>query len=87
MPAKMARSAHPPPFGVPGVMAVVRAANQTCQNTGNSQKFAAIRGSSGECRLRGLRKYVTKADVTPTAIVAGYAPFFWTPFFQLGALQ
>jgi FkbM family methyltransferase len=48
MPGKMARSAPLPPFGLPGVTAVVRAASPACQNAGKAQKFAPLRKSSGE---------------------------------------
>jgi hypothetical protein len=46
MPAKMARSALLQPFGMPVEAAVVRAANPTCQNIGNSPKFATVRRKS-----------------------------------------
>ena len=52
MPAKMARSDPLPPFRVPGVMAVIRAASLACQNQGKAPKYARNRESSGESRLR-----------------------------------
>ena len=50
MPAKMARSAPRPPFGAPGMTAIVRAARRSCDNEGKSAKFKRNRGSSGESR-------------------------------------
>jgi hypothetical protein len=50
MPGKMARSAPLPPFRVPGVTAVIRAASLSCQNAGKPQKFRPVRGASGEFR-------------------------------------
>jgi len=49
---KMARSAPPPPFGPPGVAAVVRAASLACQNVVKAQKFVPLQESSEESRLR-----------------------------------
>jgi hypothetical protein len=51
MPGKMARSAPLPPFRVPGVTAVIRAASLSCQNAGKPQKFRPVRGASGEFRI------------------------------------
>ena len=48
---KMARSAPPPPFGPPGVAAVVRAASLACQNAVKAQKFVPLQESSEESRL------------------------------------
>jgi len=42
MPAKMARSAPLPPFRVPGIAAVVRAARLSCQNAGKGQNLREI---------------------------------------------
>jgi hypothetical protein len=52
MPAKMARSAPRPQFGVPGIAAVVRAVRRSCQNAAKAQKFTPVWGSSGEFRLK-----------------------------------
>ena len=56
MPAKMARSAPRPPFGAPGMTAIVRAARRSCDNEGKSAKFKRNRGSSGESRINGFRR-------------------------------
>jgi hypothetical protein len=50
MPAKMARSAPRPPFGLPEVTEAVRASLLTCWKDGNTQVFTPVRGSSGESR-------------------------------------
>ena len=47
MPVKMARSAPRPPFGLPRMTAVVRAAKRSCQNAAKAQKSTTVRGSSG----------------------------------------
>jgi hypothetical protein len=52
MSGKMARSAPPPPFGVPGVTAVIRAASLSCRNAGKAQKCQRNRASSGEFRFK-----------------------------------
>jgi hypothetical protein len=49
---KMARSAPPPPFGPPGVAAVVRAVSLACQNAVKAQKFVPLQESSEESRLK-----------------------------------
>jgi hypothetical protein len=51
---KMARSAPPPPFGPPGVAAVVRAASLACQNAVKAQKFVPLQKSSEESRYIAL---------------------------------
>ena len=52
MPGRMTRSAPQSPFELPEVTAVVRATRLSCQNAGKAQKFTAVRGSSGESRLK-----------------------------------
>ena len=47
MPGKMARSAPRPPFGLPEVTAVVRAASLSCEKAGKAQIFVRVRESSG----------------------------------------
>jgi hypothetical protein len=42
----------PPPFGPPGVAAVVRAASLACQNAVKAQKFVPLQESSEESRLK-----------------------------------
>ena len=44
--------APPPPFGPPGVAAVVRTASLACQNAVKAQKFAQLQESSEESRFR-----------------------------------
>ena len=51
---KMVRSAPPPPFGPPGVAAVVRAASLACQNAVKAQKFVPLQESSEESRLNAI---------------------------------
>ena len=53
---KMVRSAPPPPFGPPGVAAVVRAASLACQNAVKAQKFVPLQESSEESRLINQRQ-------------------------------
>ena len=53
---KMARSAPPPPFGPPGVAAVVRAASLACQNAVKAQKFVPLQESSEESRINNHRR-------------------------------
>jgi hypothetical protein len=50
----MVRSAPPPPFGPPGVAAVVRAASLACQNAVKAQKFVPLQESSEESRLNAI---------------------------------
>ena len=72
MPARRARSAPRPPFGVPRVTAVVRAANPTCQNTGSSQKFTRFGVHPGNPDL--VVKYRLVAGVRPRLGSLGRAP-------------
>jgi len=44
MPAKMARSAPWPPFGAPGMTAIVRAAQRSCDNEGKKRKIQTKSG-------------------------------------------
>ena len=55
MPAKMARSAPQPPFELPEVTAVVRAARRSCQNAGKSAKIHAGSGFIWRIPARALR--------------------------------
>jgi hypothetical protein len=47
---KMPRLSPPPPFGPPGVAAVVCAASLACQNAVKAQKFVPLQKSSEEPR-------------------------------------
>jgi hypothetical protein len=49
---KMPRLSPPPPFGPPGVAAVVRAASLACQNAVKAQKFVPLQKSSEESRFK-----------------------------------
>ena len=53
---KMARSAPPPPFGPPGVAAVIRTASLACQNAVKAQKFVQLQESSEESRITTCRR-------------------------------
>jgi hypothetical protein len=52
MPAKMARSAPRPPFGLPEVPVAVRIALLPCREPGKSRISKPVRESSGESRLK-----------------------------------
>ena len=51
MPAKIARSAHRPPFELPKVMVAVRTSPLSCWKAGKTRIFTPVRESSGESRL------------------------------------
>src|SRR5450830_1382613 len=51
MPAKMARSAPRPPFGLPEVTVAVRTSLLSCRKAGKTPIFTPVRESSGESRL------------------------------------
>jgi hypothetical protein len=57
MQRKMARSAPPPPFGPPGVAAVIRTASLACQNAVKAQKFVQLQESSEESRLMSIVEF------------------------------
>jgi hypothetical protein len=51
MPAKIARSAHRPPFELPKVMVAVRTSPLSCWKAGKTRIITPVRESSGESRL------------------------------------
>ena len=51
MPAKIARSAPRPPFGIPEVSVAVRSSRLSCSKAEKARIFMADRQSSGESRL------------------------------------
>ena len=51
MPAKIARSAHRPPFELPKVMVAVRTSPLSCWKAGKTRIFTPVRESSGESRF------------------------------------
>ena len=51
MPAKIARSAPRPPFGLPEVLVAVRTSRLSCGKAGKARIFTPVRESSGESRL------------------------------------
>jgi hypothetical protein len=53
MPAKMARSAPGPLFGLPEVTVAVRTSLLCCRKAGNTRVITAVRKSSGESRIKG----------------------------------
>ena len=54
MPAKMARSAPRPPFGLPEVMVAVRIALLPCREPGKPRISKPVPGSSGESRFTSI---------------------------------
>ena len=52
MPAKMARSAPGPLFGLPEVTVAVRTSLLSCRKAGNTRVFTPVRESSGESRMK-----------------------------------
>jgi hypothetical protein len=56
MPGKTAKSAPLPPFGLSGMTALVRADTLSCENAGKSQKCTQDRESSGESRLKEVKR-------------------------------
>ena len=51
MPAKIARSAPRPPFGLPELTVAVRTSLLSCRKAGKTRVFTPVRESSGESRL------------------------------------
>jgi hypothetical protein len=52
MPAKMARSAPRPPFGLPKVTTAVLTSRLSCRKAGKPRIFKPVRESSGESRFK-----------------------------------
>ena len=52
MPAKMARSAPRPPFGLPDAPVAVRTSRLSCGKAGKARIFTPVWDSSGESRSR-----------------------------------
>jgi hypothetical protein len=60
MPAKIARSAPRPPFGLPELTVAVRTSLLSCWKAGKTRVFATVLEASGEARLRCLRDIATR---------------------------
>ena len=54
MPAKMARSAPRPSFGLPELLVAGHISRQSCRKAGKARIFALVCGSSGESRLKSF---------------------------------
>jgi hypothetical protein len=57
MPAKMARSAPGPLFGLPEVTVAVRTSLLCCRKAGNTRVITAVRKSSGESRFTPFLRF------------------------------
>ena len=55
MPAKIARSAPRPPFGLPELTVAVRTSLLSCRKAGKTRVFTPVREPSGESRLISVR--------------------------------
>jgi hypothetical protein len=55
MPAKIARSAPRPLFGLPELTVAVRTSLLSCKKAGKTRVSTPVRESSGESRLKGGR--------------------------------
>ena len=71
MPAKIARSAHRPPFELPKVMVAVRTSPLSCWKAGKTRIFTPVRESSGESRFKAVAQHADEqeADCDHSAIM------------------
>ena len=68
MPAKIARLAAQPPFGLPEVLVAVHTSRLSCRKAGKAQIFAPVWESSGESRLRARETIVSLLLLTDPAV-------------------
>ena len=62
MPAKMARSAPQPPFGLPEVTVAIRTSLLSCGKAEKPRISMQVRESSGESRIELVADVITIAD-------------------------
>jgi hypothetical protein len=65
MPGKMARSDPRPSFGLPELLVAIHTSRQSCCKGGKARIFTPVRESSGEFRLKPLRRAARAAKETP----------------------
>ena len=58
MPAKMARSAPRPPFGLPDAPVAVRTSRLSCGKAGKARIFTPVWDSSGESRIMWIENVI-----------------------------
>jgi len=78
MPAKIARSAHRPSFGLPKVPVAFRTLLLPCKQAGKTPIFKRVRESSGEsqitCRIEDSAKFGLSPSVTDGSRLPAQTP-------------